>query len=29
VELRQRAGQPTRPENVADEDLKLMASTAS
>ena len=23
--MRQRAGQPTRPENVADEDLKLMA----
>src|SRR6185503_21375775 len=25
VEIRQRSGQPTRPENVADEDLKLMA----
>jgi hypothetical protein len=25
LELRQRAGQPTRPEAVADEDLKLMA----
>jgi HEAT repeat protein len=25
LELKQRAGQPTRPENVADEDLKLMA----
>jgi outer membrane protein assembly factor BamD (BamD/ComL family) len=25
VEIRQRAGQPTRPESVADEDLKLMA----
>ena len=25
VEVRQQAGQPTRPENVADEDLKLMA----
>jgi HEAT repeat protein len=25
LEVRQRAGQPTRPESVADEDLKLMA----
>ena len=25
LEMRQRAGQPPRPENVADEDLKLMA----